>query len=244
MRVKLGVDTVAWGLRNLIWYTTPLGPSDYRGFRQRAHQILRRRKLQSHTEVEALVRRYERPIFGEVCVWDLFLRLREVRDPTDTRFGNVDQLTHTLQVLDSMDDAGIEDEDMRLAALLHDLGKLLVLVNEAPENVFGMKSPIGRHPPGIGLDAVTFQWNHDDFVYDRFKDHVSESAAWLLRYHSIMIPESAPYMNARDHKYTERYLREFQVHDQGSKSMYRSTRKDAEHYREWIDARFPDPIAF
>ena len=63
--------------------TTPLGPSDYLGFRLRAHQILRRRKLQSHTEVEALVRRYERPIFGEICVWDLFLRLSEVRDPTD-----------------------------------------------------------------------------------------------------------------------------------------------------------------
>lgn len=235
---------VTRGVRNWIWYTTPLGPEDYRGFRRQAHCILRRRKSQSVADASALEARYAEPVFGDVHVWDLLQKLRDVNDPTDTRFGNVNQLVHTLQVLDSMDDAGIDNEDMRLAALLHDLGKLLDLAGEAPENVFGMKSPIGEYAPGIGLEAVRFQWCHDDFVHNRLYEHVSDPVAWLLRYHGIIISECAPYMDARDRDYTERYLREFQRHDQGSKSLYRAPRKSIDDYRDWIKACFPEPIAF
>ena len=238
------LSTLIRRVRNTIWYTTPLGPNDYQTFRRRSRQILKTRMAQTQSDVEALAQRYREPIFGDVKVWGLLQRMREVVDPTDTRFGNVDQMTHTLQVLESMEDAEIEDDDMRLAALLHDLGKLLSLVGEAPENVFGMKSPLGAHRPGVGLDNVLFQWNHDDFIYDRFNGLVSEPVAWLLRYHSIVIRECLPCMDAQDRDYTDRYLRAFQVHDQDSKSIYRLPRRRIEDYRDWIEARFPDPIQF
>jgi hypothetical protein len=231
-------------VRNTLWYTTPLGPNDYRHFRSDAKAILRRRTQQTLEQVSMLGERYSDPIFGEVRVWDLLLRMQQVSDPTDTRFGNVSQLTHTLQVLESMENAGITDEDMHLAALLHDLGKLLALTGEAPENIFGMKSPIGPSQPGIGLDRVRFQWNHDDFIYQRFKGLVSEPTAWLLRFHSIIIPECERYMDQRDREYTKKYLLEFQIHDQESKSMFRLPKYQPEDYRDWIFAWFPEPVLF
>jgi Myo-inositol oxygenase len=230
--------------RQAIFVCTPLGPAGYRAFRRSAREILSRRDRQSRTDVTALAAKYETPIFGSITVMELLTKMRQVSDPTDTRLGGVHQLTHTLQALESMDNAGITDEDMRLAIVLHDLGKLLLCANEAPENVFGRKSPIGEHAPGIGLAQVCFQWNHDDFVYSRFKDIVTEPVAWLLRYHSIIIPECEKYMDARDKAYTERYLRVFQFHDQDSKSLFNVPRKDLEFYRGWIESNFPDPITF
>jgi len=230
--------------RNALWRFTPLGPRDYRRFRRQSRQILGRRERQTEQEVAELSRKYAAPIFGTVSVYELLLRMRDVTDPTDTELGNTDQLKHTLQVLDSMDDAGVRDEDMRLAAVLHDLGKLLYLTGEAPENVFGMKSPIGDAAPGVGLDNVPFQWNHDDFVYTRFKDHVPDPVAWLLRYHSIYPEACRRFMDARDLDYARRYLRDFQVHDLGSKSVFRSPWRRLDDYRPWIQARFPDPLPF
>lgn len=230
--------------RQAIWVFTPFGPVGYRAFRRTARKILSRRYQQSTADVTALAVKYEKPVFGSITVMELLEKMRQVSDPTDTRLGGEHQLTHTLQALESMENAGVTDEDMRLAIVLHDLGKLLYLVNEAPENVFGMKSPIGEHAPGVGLDQVSFQWNHDDFVYTRFKDKVSEPVVWLLRYHSIIISECEQYMNARDKEYTDCYLYEFQFHDQDSKSIFNPPRKDLNSYRSWIESCFPDPIMF
>lgn len=230
--------------RRAIFRFTPFGPVGYRAFLRSARDILARRDRQSIDDVTALAAKYEKSVFGCITVMELLAKMRQVVDPTDTRLGGVDQLTHTLQGLESMDNAGITDVDMRLAMLLHDLGKLLYSVNEEPENVFGMKSPIGEHAPGIGLDQVSFQWNHDDFVYWRLKDLVTEPAAWLLRYHSIIITECEQYMDTRDKVYTRLYLREFQFHDQDSKSLFNTPRKDLECYRGWIESHFPDPINF
>ena len=231
-------------LRQAIWVFTPFGPVGYSDFRRTARKILSHRHQQSTADVAALIAKYSSPVYGAITVIELLDKMCQVFDPTDTRLGGVHQLTHTLQTLESIENAQITDEDMRIAVVLHDLGKLLSLTGEVPENIFGMKSPIGEYASGVGLDQVSFQWNHDDFIYSRFKDLVSKPVAWLLRYHSIIIPECEKYMDARDKTYTERYLRKFQFHDQDSKSLFNPPHKDLEYYRDWIESNFPDPIMF
>ncbi len=66
-------------------------------------------------------------------------------------------------MLDAMDRDGIDDPELLLAVLVHDLGKLLLVAGEDPANVVCMNSPIGEPTPGVGLDQCTFQWNHDEF---------------------------------------------------------------------------------
>jgi hypothetical protein len=222
----------------------PIGPGRYRSFRRGGNRIMFRRSRQSTSDVAALAKKYEKPVFGFIRVIELLEKMQDVSDPTDPRLYGQNQLTHTLQALESMEDKGCVDEDMRLAMVLHDLGKLLYIADEPPENVFGMKSPIGEDAEGIGLDKVNFQWNHDDFVYSRFKDLVPDHVAWLLRFHSLYLWQSEKYMNAKDKDYAERYLREFQFHDQESKSRSKMPRKGLEFYRDWIDSVFPQPIMF
>ena len=88
---------------------------------------------------------------------------------------------------DGLERDGMRDPNMLVAAITHDLGKVLLLMAEAPEHVVGMTAPIGPHLQGIGLDNVVFQWSHDEFAYSRLRDHVPDHVAWLLRYHSILI---------------------------------------------------------
>jgi hypothetical protein len=231
-------------IRRLIWKRTPLGPSGFDEFDQLAASIRERRSRQNEADVSELSSKYQDPVFGEVTVYQLLEMMGQVVDPCDNRLGCASQLVHTLQGLESMKSAGIVDEDLLHAMLLHDTGKLLYLAGEAPENVFGMKRPVTGGQPGKGLEAVVFQWNHDDFAYQRFREITSEPVAWLLRYHSILIPECEPYMNDRDREYTEKYLREFQVHDQGSKSIFGMPGKKLQDYRCWIESSFPHPVLF
>ena len=141
-----------------------------------------------------------------------------MRGPTDGELLGVSQLIHTRQVVAAMERDGVRDPSMLVAAITHDLGKVLLLMAEAPEHVVGMTAPIGPHLQGIGLDNVVLQWSHDEFVYSRLRDHVPDHVAWLLRYHSILIDQAEPFMDARDRAYLERYLRPFRIYDQGSKS--------------------------
>ena len=47
-----------------------------------------------------------------------------------------------------------------VAALIHDVGKLLLLTGEDPANVVCTNWPIGEYDDGCGLDQCVFQWNH------------------------------------------------------------------------------------
>ena len=60
------------------------------------------------------------------------------------------QLTHTLQVLESMEQAGITDREFLATTLIHDLGKLAILKGEKWENLEGG----GKIPQGenVGVD--------------------------------------------------------------------------------------------
>ena len=231
-------------IRRLKRHGITRAPRHLAAFEAEAARIVDRHGRQGIAEVEALRARYAEPILGEVMVWELIRCLGEVHDPSDTQLGSTSQLTHTLNVAAAMENDGIADEDLIVAALIHDTGKLLLTVGEAPENVVCMNEPIGEFPPGVGLDNCVFQWNHDEFAYSRYRDHVPEHVAWLIRYHSTYPARCAPLMDERDRDWTERYLKPFAHYDQDFKSPFRGAERPLEHWRELIFDRFPRPIPF
>ncbi len=210
-----------------------------RAWRKRARAITRAHCAQTPEAVASLTRKYSQSVFGRVETWTLLERLADCVDPTDVALGNTSQLTHTLQVLEGMDRDGVQDQDLRIAALVHDIGKLLLLTGEAPENVVCFNDPIGEYAPGTGLGRCILQWNHDEFGYSRLKDHVSDPVAWLVRYHSIRIEVCAPLMDERDRAYGERYLKPFQKYDQGSKSAQRLPTRSLAAYRDLLESALP-----
>lgn len=209
-----------------------------------AWQIVRRHRSQTLETVAALKHKYEGPVTGPVSIWELLGRLAQCVDPTDTSLYCTSQQIHVLQVLEAMERDGVDDPDMLTAALVHDIGKLLLLDREDPENVACMNVPVGAYPEGIGLDQCVLQWNHDEFAYSRLKGHVPDHVAWLVRYHSISLRQCGPLMDRRDRDYATRYLVPFQRYDQGSKSAYRLPRKTLADYRDFVDSKFPNPVLF
>jgi hypothetical protein len=210
----------------------------------RAREIDERHAAQTLADVDALRRRYTDPVFGEVRVWDLVEQLARCVDPSDCALFCTSQQTHVLQMLEGMANDGIDDPELLLAVLIHDLGKLLLVVGEDPANVVCMNTPIGNHEPGIGLDQCTFQWNHDEFGYSRFRDHVSDGVAWLVRYHSMDVATFAPLMNEQDREYVARYFEVFTRYDHGTKTPFHLPALRIDTYRDLVEDAFPDPIAF
>jgi predicted HD phosphohydrolase len=226
------------------WAHRGLSPG-WRDFAREARAISERHARQTRETVAALRSKYERPIFGRVRVWDLVERLALCVDPTDGELYCVSQLVHVQQVLAGMERDRMGDADLILAAVVHDLGKVLLLTGEAPEHVVGMNAPIGPHAQGIGLDQAVLQWNHDELAYSRLRDHVPEPVAWLVRYHSLMVEAARPLMDARDRDYLARYLVPFRRYDQGTKSVCSLPPRDLlDRCRDVVERTFPSPILF
>lgn len=213
-------------------------------FLWKSNSIYEAHNQQTIEKVKYLKEKYKKPVIGMVPVYDLIRDLAHCIDPTDLALYCVSQLVHTLQVVEAMEKDGVEDDVMIISALIHDLGKLLLLTNEDPENIVCMNTVVTNHEKGIGLDNCIFQWNHDEFVYDRFKDHVPDKIAWIIRYHSIMIKPTLSLMDDRDREYTEKYLKIFRKYDMGSKSIYKLPSKKLEDYKDLIELTFPEPIEF
>src|SRR5215475_3140068 len=167
-------------------------------FNERAFSIQKLSRKQTLDDVARLRKKYEQPIIGEVPVERLLELLAQIVDPTNVCLYCGSQLTHTLQVLESMEKAGITDKEFLATTLIHDLGKLAVLKGESWENVEGGgKIPLGENAPGSGLANCTFNWDHADIVHARFRPYVSENMAWVLKWHSIQ-PQCEPLMDAKD----------------------------------------------
>lgn len=213
-------------------------------FLKNSKYIVESHDSQTLENVKYLREKYKKPVFGDMYVWDLMKDLSRCIDPTDPALYCVSQLVHTLQVVEAMEEDGVTDEDMIISALIHDLGKLLLLTDEKPENIVCMNTVITSHEKGVGLDNCVFQWNHDEFVYDRFRDHVPDNIAWIIRYHSIMINSCAEFMDERDRSYTDKYLKSFRKYDMGSKSIYNLPDRKLEDYKQLIEKHFPEPIMF
>lgn len=213
-------------------------------FRANAKAINQRHRAQTRGDVHALEQKYATPVFGRVRVWDLVERQVQCIDPSDRHLLCTSQEVHVLQILDGMHRDGITDPDLVLAALIHDVGKLLLLTDEDPANVVGSNAPIGEYPDGCGLDQCVFQWNHDEFAYSRLKDHVPDHLAWLVRYHSIGSNQCDHLMDDRDRAYTEQYFTVFKHYDQGTKSAFVLPLHRLSEYRDVIEEAFPKPIIF
>lgn len=225
---------------------SPVSPAqaNVESYRRRARSIIARHDAQDPEAVIALRRKYEAPLLGPVRPWQLVEMLARCVDPTDERLFCASQQIHVLQIIEAMENDGAATEEFLLAALVHDLGKVLLLAGEAPENVVGMNRPIRTAEPGAGLDQCLFQWNHDEFAYSRLKEHLPEGIAWLVRYHSIVPGSCEVYMNARDREYAERYLRPFARYDHRSKSPYFLPERRIEDYRHIVEQALPATIVF
>jgi len=214
----------------------------YVAWRKRAGEIYARHYAQTTEDVKRLVEKYSSPAFGRIRTMTCFEKLGRCIDPTDRALVGTSQLLHTLQTLEGMERDGISDPDLLIAAAVHDFGKILLLTDEAPENVVCANTPIGDYPDAVGLDNVVFQWNHDEFAYVRLKDYLPDHVSWLVRYHSVDFRKTAPLMDDRDRYYFERYLRVFRRYDSGTKSITHVPEKRLESYESLIRSYLPEYI--
>jgi hypothetical protein len=240
-RAKLAADRV---LRGFGYQLRRTETAPWRQFVDRGQELHDRHAAQTLDDVRALEEKYREPVFGEVRVYDLMRMLAECIDPMDVGLGSTSQLTHALQTTEALHDQGFTDPDVTLAALLHDVGKVLLLTGEDPANVCGNNLALGPFEPGAGLDSCAFQWNHDKFAYERLHDHLSDLTGWLVRYHSAELADHQDLLDDRDRAYHDRYFVAFQTADQGSKSPYGIPRTQLSDYRELLEDTFPDPIPF
>jgi hypothetical protein len=212
-------------------------------FKERAFNIQKRSRMQTPEDVIALKKKYERPVFGEIAVERLLELQAQVIDPTNTFLFTGSQLTHTLQVLENMEKAGITDREFLATTLIHDLGKLASLTGEKWENLEGGgKLPLGENAPGSGFENCTFNWDHSDVVHARFHPYVSKNMAWLLRWHSIQ-KSCEPLMDAHDRTLFEKYYKSFVRHDR-SYIFHHLPKKRLSDYFPLVKEFFPEKVLF
>ena len=214
-----------------------------REFKDRAFAIQDRSREQTLDDVARLRKKYEQPILGEVPVERLLELLAQIVDPTNFYLYCGSQLTHTLQVLESMEKAGITDQEFLATTLIHDLGKLAILNGESWENIEGGgKIPLGENVPGSGFANCTFNWDHADIVHARFKPYVSENMQWVLNWHSIQ-PPCEPLMDAKDRALFDKYYKPFVRHDR-TFIFHHLPKKRLGDYLPLLKEFFPRPVLF
>ncbi len=212
-------------------------------FRANSGAVMERSRRQTPEDVAQLRKKYEQPILGEMSVYRLLELQAQIIDPTNLYLYCGSQLTHTLQIMESMELAGITDREFLATTLIHDLGKLAVLKGEKWENIEGGgKFPIGHNEPGGGFANCTFKWDHADIVHARFKPYVSEDMQWLLKWHSIQTP-CEPLMDAHDRNLFEKYYKTFVRHDR-TFIFYHLPKKRLDDYIPLIEEFFPEKVLF
>jgi hypothetical protein len=221
---------------------TPGSDSPHPEFARTAAQIREAHGQQTLETVRRLKSKYESAVFGKMRIWDMVEKLGLCIDPSDDSLMLTSQYVHVQQVLEGMERDGVQDRDMILIALLHDLGKVMLLTAEVPEHIIGYNAPLGEYPRGVGLDQVVYQFGHDELIYSRLKDHVPAHIAWTIRHHGASLELMEPYLNERERAYRDLYLKKFQVYDQGLKSFSHLPKVNMAKYRALIEETFPQPI--
>ncbi len=205
-------------------------------FIQEAKLIYERHLQQTEEEVKRLNLKYKTHRIGSKPMFDHLQSLSSVVDPSDPMLGCLSQLTHVLQVAEAMRVDGFSN-DWLVLALVHDLGKLLLLENEAPENVVGPNSVISGSI-GEGLDQSVFTWGHDEWAYQRLAQYLSEEMAWVLRCHSLRFDQCLDYLSDTDKRRYDELLLIFRSYDLSTKSMYFKPKWQLEDYRDLLEAYF------
>lgn len=210
-------------------------------FDSRAENIVANHLRQSADEAAVLINRYSRPALGRKPMIDWLYLLAACIDPSDIDLGCVSQLTHSLQVADSAKEAGLGD-DIVLVALVHDIGKLLLLTNEPPCNIVGPNVLIAGGSSEVGLENSLVSWNHDEFAYQRLSAYLTDDQLWLIRFHSLRFETAERYMSPADRDRHKRLLLPFRKHDLRSKDTFRTPRRSLRDYAELLDRYFPGDI--
>ena len=163
-------------------------------------------------------------LIGDVDIWELLKLLHFTVDHSDHLLLYTSQFIHSLQVYEMVSkDQQIVDiaerRDLQIAALIHDLGKLLALVgNEDDANVDCMNRVIPDSlpidGPPIGLSNMMIQWNHDEYGYQKVVQadtKLPQRVLYAIRFHSCRELTGHPNGNAH-HRVGEAEIRHFSHH--------------------------------
>jgi len=183
-------------------------------------------------------------VFGRMRVWDLFEKLALCVDPSDRRLFATSQYVHVQQILAAMDRNRVDDPDFVLVAVLHDLGKVLLLTDELPENVVCVPGRITDAEPGSGLSNVLYQFGHGEFIWSRVVDHVPAHVAWTVRYHNADLRDAWPFLDARERDWAVRYLVPFRQFDYQFASPFFLPQVDMQRVRGIVESALPQAILF
>lgn len=212
-------------------------------FNKKALSIHNTHRKQTIIDVDSLNKKYTtNNIFkSPINIWNGIEKLGFITDPTDKELYAVSQLTHVMQVIEGMEIDKIDDKNIYICGLLHDLGKLLLLTDENPSNIV-CDNHIIQGRQNIGLDNCVLQWNHDEYIYIKLKNKIEYKYLWLMRYHSINIKSCEQYFDQKDKSLVEEMLIPFKKYDKGTKSIYHIPNIDVDKYRKIIENAFPEPL--
>ena len=197
---------------------------------------------QSANQIENLNKKYKNIIFGLMEPWSFIEKLSLCIDPTDKELYCTNQWIHTLQVVESMENKKVIDEEFIVAGILHDFGKILLLTDELPENIVCDNGIVGEYKENIGWKNCMTNWNHDEFAYMKLKPYLSENYLWLIRYHSINLKNAYKYADSYDKKMIDKYILPFEEHDKLTKSIYNIPKLNLDKYKKIIEKHLPKKI--
>jgi inositol oxygenase len=190
---------------------------EFRNYQAEARPSVKEFYRLNHTyQTRALVVEKKRQFLdrrrAQMGIWEAMQYLNQLVDDSDPDT-NLSQIEHLLQT----SEAARRDDRPRwfiLAALVHDLGKILCLWGEPQWAVVGDTFPVGcawsdkiifheffqANPDSrvplyqtelgvyglhAGLATVDLSWGHDEYIYHVAKDYLPEEAGYMLRYHSF-----------------------------------------------------------
>ncbi len=211
----------------------------------------------------------------EMPVWEAFQFLNTLVDDSDPDI-ELDQLQHLLQTSEAIRADGHPDWFV-LTGLLHDMGKVLCLFGEPQWAVVGDTFPVGCqhsdkivypeyfesnpdskderyntkfgvYEPNCGLRNVHMSWGHDEYLYQMTKNHLPESALYMIRYHSFYAQHREHaynhLMDEHDHEYFK-WVKLFNPYDLYSKAPTPPNWKELRPYYEDLAAKYlPTTLKF
>ena len=228
-------------------------------------------RYQTFDFVQAKKRQYLPRTQRKMSIWEAMEYLNTLVDDSDPDT-DLSQIQHLLQTAEDIRADG-HPRWFVLTGLIHDLGKILCLWDEPQWAVVGDTFPVGckysdkivyadffrdnpdsRNPayqtvngiyaPGCGLDNVHLSWGHDEYLYNVVKDHLPESALYMIRYHSFYPGHKegayAHLMNAHDREMFA-WVRAFNPYDLYSKSHEKPDVAALRPYYEALIAEFFPP---
>ena len=192
-------------------------------WKNRANYIYTKNKKQDKIAVMKLSKKWNnKTLYGEIEPWNLFLKLNDIVDLTDIRLLSTSQYFHALQVFKAMIDNKINSDKLLFLALMHDIGKILILFNEKQYNVMCNTFIIFEPTYDYCHKNIIISWNHDEFGYQKLKNYIPKDIAWVIRYHSLTSLFNKKincYLTQEEKKYLE-LANEFRKYDRSYKNIY------------------------